>query len=616
MFDPHVPGKPPRVTAPTQAGRVLAGRYRLLSALGTGGMGTVWLAVDEVLARQVAVKEVSPPAGVTDHEREVLRERTLREAQTAARLSHPNVVTIYDVVDDGQPWIVMELIPSRSLRDVVQEDGPLTPQQAARVGLQVLAALRAAHALGILHRDVKPGNVLIDADGRAVLADFGIARAQDSPTLTMSGVLVGSPSYIAPERASGAPGDTGSDLWSLGATLYAIVEGRPPYDREGALPTLMAVVNEEPDPPSRAGALWPVISGLLRRDVAARLGPDQAEHMLRQVAEAGSAPGTTPLTALLGGAEAAPGGDGTHPGGSLEQAERTRAFHPQVTELPDRTVPGLPAEPGPAQPPATPAEPPATPESAQPPATPTPIDPPATLGPAEPPAAPAGEPAPRRKLPAWVIAAVAVLAATGTAIGLIAALTTGQPTHSAHPPAPSNSAPGAGSAPAKPTTQPSPARPIPGPAGARAGIPAGYHGFHDSTGFSIAVPNGWRVSHQGHYVYLMPPARSMFLLIDQSDHPHPNPLADWRQQEASRIGTYPGYHRIRLEAIHYPPAEKAADWEFTYYHNGVLTHVLNRNILANAHHAYALYWSTPASEWHRDWHIFRVLADTFRPASG
>ena len=155
----------------------------------------------------MAVKEVSPPADMTPHERETLRERTLREAQTAARLSHPNVVAIYDVVeDDGRPWIVMELVPSRSLRDVVAEHGPLTAQQAAAIGLQILAALNAAHALGIMHRDVKPGNVLIDATGRAVLADFGIARTQDSSTLTSSGMIVGSPSYIAPERARGERG--------------------------------------------------------------------------------------------------------------------------------------------------------------------------------------------------------------------------------------------------------------------------------------------------------------------------------------------------------------------------------------------------------------------------
>jgi serine/threonine protein kinase len=235
---------------PTDSDRIVAGRYRLIEHLGSGGMGTVWLAQDELLRRRVAVKEVFPPPGLTESERQVLRERTLREARTAARLSHPNVVTIYDVAeDDGRPWIVMELIEARSLRELVDQNGPLDPRAAARVGLQLLAALRSAHAIGVMHRDVKPGNVLMHADGRAVLADFGIARAEDSPATTTSGVLVGSPSYIAPERAQGERGGPASDLWSLGATLYAAVEGRPPYDRAGALPTLMAVVSAASAPP-------------------------------------------------------------------------------------------------------------------------------------------------------------------------------------------------------------------------------------------------------------------------------------------------------------------------------------------------------------------------------
>ena len=343
--------------APIVTGHLVAGRYRLLAALGNGGMGTVWQAGDELLARPVAVKEVSPPAGVTPHERAVLRERTLREARTAARLNHPNVVTIYDVVeDDGRPWIVMELIAAQSLRDVVLADGPLSPQQAARIGLQVLAALTAAHSLGILHRDVKPGNVLIDSGGRAVLADFGIARAQDSPTLTTSGMLVGSPSYIAPERASGEPGGPESDLWSLGATLYAIVEGRPPYDRAGALATLMAVVHEDPDPPALAGPLWPVIRGLLDHVPSRRLDAGETERMLRQVADGADEPGTAPLTA-------APEPEAGPDGSSLAAAEQTRAFRraePEPSGEPELQPLGEPEATSasePAHPPASEPEP-------------------------------------------------------------------------------------------------------------------------------------------------------------------------------------------------------------------------------------------------------------------
>ena len=265
----------------------------------------------------------------------MLRERTLREARIAARLRHPNVVTVFDVIEDGdQPWIVMELGPARSLRDIVEQDGPLRSQQAAEIGLQVLAALQTAHRIGVLHRDVKPGNVLIDADGRAVLADFGIARAQDSPTLTASGVVLGSPSYIAPERARGEQGGPPSDLWSLGATLYSAVEGRPPYDRPGALATLMAVAVEEPDPPRLAGPLWPIIRGLLRRDPEQRLEAAAVEQMLRRIANANDTLRTAPFPASAGPDDLS-GKD--HAGQELPReklirAERTLAFHPLLTE--------------------------------------------------------------------------------------------------------------------------------------------------------------------------------------------------------------------------------------------------------------------------------------------
>jgi hypothetical protein len=221
-----------------------------------------------------------------------------------------------------------------------------------------------------------------------------------------------------------------------------------------------------------------------------------------------------------------------------------------------------------------------------------------------------------------ILAAAVVLAlVAGTIVAMVltshhTALATPNPGGSTGRPASSHSARPSAASSAPPTAQPSSPTPSSGPASlGPAVIPAGYHAFRNSTGFSIAVPNGWRVSHQGHYVYLVPPSGAEFLLIDQSDHPQPNPLRDWQQQEANREATYPGYHRIRLQAVRYPQAEEAADWEFTYYHQGVLTHVLNRNVLANARHAYALYWSTPQSQWSQSWRIFKVLAETFRPAA-
>ena len=272
---------------PAESVRLLAGRYRLRSVIGRGGMGLVWRARDELLGRDVAVKEIVWPPQMDAAEWDIARRRAVREAQMAARLSHPNVVAVYDIIEeDSRPWLVMELVPHRSLRDAIMTDGPLSPGQAARVGLGILAALRAAHDAGVVHRDVKPANVLLAPEGRVVLTDFGIARATDSPALTGTGVLVGSPSYISPERARGENPAAVGDLWALGACLYAAVEGRPPFDRDGALASLTAVVTEEPDPPSRAGPLWPVISGLLRKDPNARLRVNEVERMLQRISKA------------------------------------------------------------------------------------------------------------------------------------------------------------------------------------------------------------------------------------------------------------------------------------------------------------------------------------------
>ncbi|MQA88235.1 MAG: protein kinase, partial [Streptosporangiales bacterium] len=229
--------------APSAGGRLVGGRYRLEEPLGRGGMGIVWRGRDELLGRAVSVKEVLLPPGLSAQEQDVLYRRTLREARAAARLDHPNVVLVYDVVEEnGRPWIVMELVRARSLGDVIREDGPLPPHQVAEIGQHVLAALRAAHGAGVLHRDVKPSNVLLADDGRVVLTDFGVAAVEGDATLTGSGTLLGSPAYIAPERARGARATAASDLWALGATLYAAVEGRPPHDRGAAMATLTAVV--------------------------------------------------------------------------------------------------------------------------------------------------------------------------------------------------------------------------------------------------------------------------------------------------------------------------------------------------------------------------------------
>ncbi|MFF2791054.1 serine/threonine-protein kinase [Streptomyces sp. NPDC058049] len=274
--------------------RVISGRYRLLEPIGRGGMGIVWRARDEVLAREVAVKEVRAPDGLEPAELERLYRRLEREAWAAARVSHRGVVTVYDVASEGgRPWIVMELVRGLSLADVLEAEGPMTPQRAAHIGEQVLAALRSAHDSGVLHRDVKPGNVLIANDGRVVLGDFGIATLEGSSAITMTGEVVGSPEFLAPERALGRDPGPASDLWALGVMLYAAVEGVSPFRQATALDTLRAVVDAELPPPRRAGALEPVLEGLLRKDPAERLPAAEAARMLRVVGAGGTvrAPG-------------------------------------------------------------------------------------------------------------------------------------------------------------------------------------------------------------------------------------------------------------------------------------------------------------------------------------
>ncbi|WP_051700678.1 serine/threonine-protein kinase [Streptomyces sp. NRRL F-4474] len=269
--------------------RVISGRYRLLEQIGRGGMGVVWRARDEVLARDVAVKEVRAPAGLDTAELQRMYRRLEREAWAAARVSHRGVVTVYDVAsEDGRPWIVMELVRGLSLAHVLEAEGPMTPQRAAHIAEQVLAALHSAHDAGVLHRDVKPANVLIANDGRVVLGDFGIASVEGSSAITMTGEVVGSPEFLAPERALGREPGPGSDLWSLGVMLYACVEGVSPFRQATALDTLRAVVDEEPPPARRAGPLEPVLAGLLRKDPAERLDAAEAARMLRVVGAGGA----------------------------------------------------------------------------------------------------------------------------------------------------------------------------------------------------------------------------------------------------------------------------------------------------------------------------------------
>ncbi|MFI6522230.1 WD40 repeat domain-containing serine/threonine protein kinase [Spirillospora sp. NPDC050679] len=275
-------------------GRLLAGQYRLAEELGRGGFGIVWRAWDERLHRAVAAKQLYLPDHLPPERRAERRQRTLREARSAARIDHPAAITVFDVVeDDGMPWIIMELVDGLALNSLVRKEGPLPPQRAAEVGLAVLEALCAAHAAGVVHRDVKPANVLIGG-GRVVLTDFGIATIEGDSSLTHSGYVMGAPAYTAPERARGEPATPASDLWSLGATLFYAVEGHRPFRGDNPNAVFHAILNEKPPTPRSAGPLTPVIAGLLQPDPKDRLAANETALLLQEVVE-----GHTPRMASL-----------------------------------------------------------------------------------------------------------------------------------------------------------------------------------------------------------------------------------------------------------------------------------------------------------------------------
>ncbi|MEU5099344.1 serine/threonine-protein kinase [Streptomyces sp. NPDC020996] len=314
--------------------RVVDGRFELEARLGGGGMGTVWRARDLVLHRQVAIKEVRPPdQDLAEYDPEaarMLRERVLREARALARIDHPNVVTIHHIVDGGDgtyPWIVMELVTGGSLADRLAR-GPMPPEEAARIGRGVLAALTAAHDAGIQHRDVKPANVLLRPDGRPVLTDFGIAAIRENTSLTATGSIIGTPDFMAPERITGQEGGAASDLWSLAMMLYTAVEGHHPLRRGTTIATLAAVLHEDVPPPVRAGSLQDVLTSVLVRDPSARPDAATLDRML-VAAETGA-----PRPAVPGGAP--PLGQPTSyalhpPSGQLGAGHPTAPAHPSAS---------------------------------------------------------------------------------------------------------------------------------------------------------------------------------------------------------------------------------------------------------------------------------------------
>ncbi|MGI3779367.1 MAG: serine/threonine-protein kinase, partial [Janthinobacterium lividum] len=371
---------------------LLADRYRLVREVGRGGMGVVWEAWDERLERPVAVKELRPQPGLTPEEAELAKNRAMREARITARLHHRNAVPVFDVVEhEGQPCLVMQFLPSVPLSAVLREGGPLGVHETARFGAEVASALAAAHQLGIVHRDVKPGNILIADDGTALISDFGISHALGDATLTSTGLVHGTPAYLAPEVARGADSSFASDVFSLGATLYACLEGTPPFGTDSnSIALLYRVASGEFAPPERAGLLTPVLTQMLRPDPAARPEMKEAAARLAAAATADAvSPATLPLRVAQPTPEAPPEATGT------TQVRRT--------DVPPTVAAARPAVAAPA--PVPPAVPPSVPPS---------VPPPTVLEPRR---------SPRRRRGGWVLAAVVLLVGL---VALGAALATGQ----------------------------------------------------------------------------------------------------------------------------------------------------------------------------------------------
>ncbi|MEU3911875.1 serine/threonine-protein kinase [Streptomyces sp. NPDC029721] len=605
--------------AAERKGRLLAGRYRLGAVLGKGGMGTVWRAEDEVLGRTVAVKELRFGGGVDEDEKRRLITRTLREAKAIARIRNEGAVTVYDVVDeDARPWIVMELIEGPSLAEFVRENGPLTPRRAAEVGLAVLDVLRAAHRQGILHRDVKPSNVLIAASGRVVLTDFGIAQVEGDPSITSTGMLVGAPSYISPERARGYKPGPPADMWSLGGLLYAAVEGVPPYDKGSALATLTAVMTEAVDPPRNAGpALTEVIYGLLVKDPALRLDEDRARTMLTAVINAPEplpAPEpvpvveeTRPISLTKAEAEAEKAAE------KAAKKERER----REREQRDRARAALKATRKAAA--ASAAEAPKRPSTVAP----------ASLT----------DVMPRRTIALAIAGVLVVLAVIGS---LIAYAVSGQddkdgrkdegqagptpvasaghspgnapaasqasspsPTPSASPsgsPSPAASGANQGTDPAQNQGQGSQGQGAsPGGPGGGAGLPAGFVTVTDpGYRFAMAMPEGFHqtgtagtksgaiYSRSGGYPRIQ---------VDHTNSPGTDARAAWAEMAPGTAASSRNYHQIRLETVQYRNYPTVADLEFERDDQGMRTRVLDRGFRADANNGYAIMISCPADQW-------------------
>ncbi|MGW6914995.1 protein kinase domain-containing protein [Kitasatospora sp. NPDC054939] len=548
-----------------EAERLLAGRYELGERLGRGGMGTVWRARDRMLDREVAVKELTV-SHLPEEEAQILHARMKREASAAARIKHPGVITVHDVLEqDGRPWIVMELVDGRSLADVISQDGTLQPRAAAEVGRQVLAALHRGHQLGVLHRDVKPANVLLErGTGRVVLLDFGIATYEGSAELTRPGDLVGSPDYLAPERAQGERPGPASDLWGLGATLYAAVEGESPFRRTSPLTTLAAVVGDPLPEPRRAGPLGPVLAALMAKDPAERPSADEAGRMLEEVT-AGYTLGLKSVPSMRTPTQSVPVVDRTpEPPAPRNDPEAVTAAQAGAQAAGDAPVPEAPTAP------------------------------------VEQPRTPARGPRRRRGLVrlAVVVVVVALLAAGGTY-----AVT-------------SLRSPGGPGADPAPTAT---GAPDPVASGSAGPPPNGYRWVDDPAGFRFPLPDGvppWERSTEANQIYYSQDSKkSHYLQFAVTVGQSVPPLEHLRQMEASLVKSLKEYRQHKLVATRFNGRD-AAMWEFSYLaREGGRRRAVEVEFLDEDGTSYAIYLSCldQGKEWQEGERRFTTVVNHFTP---
>ncbi|MEU9899100.1 serine/threonine-protein kinase [Streptomyces phaeochromogenes] len=599
-------------------GLLLSGRYRLVDSIGSGGMGRVWRAHDEVLHRAVAIKELTAALYVADSDQAVLLARTRAEARAAARINHSAVVTVHDVLEyDGRPWIVMELVEGGSLADEVKESGRVEPREAARIGLWVLRALRAAHAAGVLHRDVKPGNVLLSNDRRVLLTDFGIAQVEGDTTITRTGEIVGSVDYLAPERVRGHDPGPSSDLWALGATLYTAVEGRSPFRRTTPLTTMQAVVGEEPEELTHAGPLAPVIAALLRKDPAERPGPEEAEQMLAEAAE-GRAPssaqayvptehvatsyesGASPQApespvpqGMYGPAHAAYGSQGTY--GGPQGAHGTHGGpgtpgdsggHAAYGSRGAHDTYGSQGRPAPDPAVAT-------------------MNQPAVAG------------TQRRKVSTLVLVVIlAALVGGGGVAAMLYADGWGNDSNSSSSPDPSSSTPSSSAG----ATDDGKGNQTPGTGTGTGtgGVPEGWERVNDPQGFSLVLPKGWKRQTENAQVDYTPDNGEHFVRIAIDDAPDFDTPYTHLLDLEEQLGRLQDYQRVGLEENTFRD-QPGALWDFTWTALAKDTEfpgprrASEQAYLSRDGVEYVIYMSAPAADWATAKEQFDTILRSWRP---